>query len=124
MIGDLHRAGAEPAVVLRDLLELSHTLTRAKLVPEMLDDPETPETERVRGRALADKLSLPALARTWQMLLKGLGESPGGVCGSNPTASGSLTALLSARPTSTPSRKPTATQRSGSNGASGATSQL
>ena len=74
MIGDLHRAGAEPAVVLRDLLELSHTLTRAKLVPETLDDPGTPETERVRGRALAEKLSLPALARTWQMLLKGLGE--------------------------------------------------
>ncbi len=74
MIGELHRAGAEPAVVLRDLLELSHTLTRAKLVPETLDDPGTPETERVRGRALAEKLSLPALARTWQMLLKGLGE--------------------------------------------------
>ena len=75
LLGDLHGAGAEPAVVLRDLLELSHTLTRAKLVPETLDDPGTPETERVRGRALAEKLSLPALARTWQMLLKGLGEA-------------------------------------------------
>ena len=34
-----------------------------------------PETERVRGRALAEALTLPDLARAWQVLLKGLGEA-------------------------------------------------
>jgi DNA polymerase-3 subunit gamma/tau len=34
-----------------------------------------PEAERVRGQALAERLSMPGLARAWQMLLKGLGET-------------------------------------------------
>ena len=75
ILSDMYAAGADPAVVLQDLLELAHFLTRAKLVPENADAPGLPETERVRGRALADALSLPTLARCWQMLLKGLGET-------------------------------------------------
>jgi DNA polymerase-3 subunit gamma/tau len=75
ILSDMYAAGADPAVVLQDLLELAHFLTRAKLVPESAGAPGLPETERVRGRALADALSLPTLARCWQMLLKGLGET-------------------------------------------------
>ena len=75
IMADLHAAGADPVVVLQDLLEFTHVLTRAKLVPETLTAPGVPEAERVRGRALADALSLAVLARTWQMLLKGLGET-------------------------------------------------
>ena len=72
IFSDLYAAGADPAVVLEDLLELTHTLTRAKLVPESLAD--QPENERRRGAEMAGKLSMAVLARTWQMLLKGLGE--------------------------------------------------
>ena len=71
----LYRGGADPTAVLRDLLELTHGLTRVKLVPRSADDPAAPELERVRGKALAEKLSVPVLSRTWQMLLKGLGET-------------------------------------------------
>ena len=74
IVADLYAAGADPAVVVQDLLELAHFLTRAKLVPQALDAPGLPETERLRGRELSQKLSLAALARIWQMLLKGLGE--------------------------------------------------
>lgn len=74
IVADLYGAGADPAVVIQDLLELAHFLTRAKLVPQTLDAPGLPETERLRGRALSQQLSLAALARVWQMLLKGLGE--------------------------------------------------
>jgi DNA polymerase-3 subunit gamma/tau len=74
LLAEMHVAGAEPAVVIQDLLELSHTLTRGKLVPETLEEPGMPETERVRGRALAEKLTMPVLSRVWQMLLKGLSE--------------------------------------------------
>lgn len=74
ILGELHNAGADPGVLLQDMLDLTHNLTRAKLVPEILDDASLPEAERVRGRDLTGTLSLPVLARTWQMLLKGLGE--------------------------------------------------
>ena len=72
ILGDLHKAGGDPRVVLEDLLELTHLLTRAKLVAETLQD--QPEAERRRGGEMAERLSLPDLARCWQILLKGLGE--------------------------------------------------
>ncbi len=74
ILGDLHDAGADPGVVLQDLLELTHVVTKARLVPETLNGVEVPEAERVRGKALAEALSLPALTRSWQILLKGLDE--------------------------------------------------
>ncbi|MBK1659597.1 DNA polymerase III subunit gamma/tau [Paracraurococcus ruber] len=69
-----HERGADPAVVLQDLLELTHTLTRLKSVPSLRNDPSLTEAERTRGAALAEKLSVPVLGRAWQMLLKGLSE--------------------------------------------------
>lgn len=70
-----YAAGADPLIVLTDLLELSHWLTRIKLVPAATDDAGLPEAERSRGRELAEKLSMPELTRAWQILLKGLGEA-------------------------------------------------
>ncbi|MGH6952753.1 MAG: DNA polymerase III subunit gamma/tau, partial [Alphaproteobacteria bacterium] len=70
-----HRSGADPVTVLQDLLELTHWVTRVKLVPEAADDPAVAEAERVRGRKAAEGLSVPTLARAWQMLLKGLAEA-------------------------------------------------
>ncbi|WP_459857234.1 DNA polymerase III subunit gamma/tau [Dongia sp. agr-C8] len=71
----MYEAGADPIVVLQDLLDLTHWLTRCKLTPDVLNQPAVPEAERKRGGALAKDLSLPVLARAWQMLLKGLGEA-------------------------------------------------
>jgi DNA polymerase-3 subunit gamma/tau len=70
----MYQDGADPAAVLNDLLEIVHFLTRAKLVPETLTDPAVPEIERVRGKDLSERLGMGALARAWQMLLKGVGE--------------------------------------------------
>jgi DNA polymerase-3 subunit gamma/tau len=69
-----HERGADLGVMLADLLELLHTITRLKSIPGLRDSPELPEAERTRGAALADRLSVPILARAWQMLLKGVGE--------------------------------------------------
>jgi len=66
--------GADLGTLLQDLLELIHTVTRLKSVPALRDSTELPEAERTRGAALADRLSVPVLARAWQMLLKGIGE--------------------------------------------------
>ncbi|MBU8546174.1 MULTISPECIES: DNA polymerase III subunit gamma/tau [Roseomonadaceae] len=69
-----HAGGTDPAVMLSDLLELVHLLSRMKTVPALKDDPALPEAERSRGAALAESLSIPVLARAWQILLKGLQE--------------------------------------------------
>ena len=66
--------GADPAVVLGDLAEFTHFVTRMKVVPAVADDPSLIELERTQGRAFAEKLSMRVLARTWQMLLKGIAE--------------------------------------------------
>ncbi|WP_366555748.1 DNA polymerase III subunit gamma/tau [Aquibaculum sediminis] len=70
----LYDVGADPVVVLQDMLEITHTLTRLKLLPQQAAA-ELPETDRVQGGAMAEKLSVPALTRNWQMLLKGISEA-------------------------------------------------
>ncbi len=74
VMADQYAAGADPAVVIEDMLELTHWLTRIKVVPGAADEPGVPEAERVRGRDMAAGLSMADVARAWQMLLKGLGE--------------------------------------------------
>ncbi len=69
-----HERGADLGVMLGDLLELSHLLTRLRSVPALRSSNELTELERVRGAALAGRLGIPALTRIWQMLLKGLTE--------------------------------------------------
>ncbi len=69
-----HDRGADLGVVLQDLLELVHTVTRLKSVPELRDSRDLPEAERTRGAGFADRLSMAAIGRAWQMLLKGIGE--------------------------------------------------
>src|SRR4029077_16955937 len=66
--------GADPLVVLADIAEFTHFVTRIKIVPAVADDISLGEAERTRGRALAATLSMRVLSRTWQMLLKGIGE--------------------------------------------------
>ncbi len=73
-LADMYEAGADPAVVMQDLLDLTHWVTRVKVAPQVADQPTVPEAERVRGRDLASRLTMGVLTRTWQMLLKGLGE--------------------------------------------------
>src|SRR6516164_3610033 len=71
---DQYDSGADPAMVLGDLAEFTHFVTRVKIVPALADDVSLTEAERVRGRVFAAKLSMRILARTWQMLLKGIAE--------------------------------------------------
>ena len=71
---DQYDSGADPSVVLADLAEFSHFVTRVKIVPAVADDISLGESERTRGRAFATTLSMRVLSRTWQMLLKGITE--------------------------------------------------
>jgi DNA polymerase-3 subunit gamma/tau len=69
-----HVLGADLGAMLGDMLELTHTLSRLKTVPELRNSAELPELERTRGAAMADAASIPVLGRIWQMLLKGAAE--------------------------------------------------
>ncbi|NVN42076.1 DNA polymerase III subunit gamma/tau, partial [Ameyamaea chiangmaiensis] len=69
-----HARGADLGVMLADLLDIVHTISRLKAIPALRDSPDLPEAERVRGATLADSLSVPVLGRAWQMLLKGVSE--------------------------------------------------
>ncbi len=66
--------GADPIVVLSDLAEFVNFVTRVKIVPATADNVAFGETERLRARDFATKLSMRVLARMWQMLLKGITE--------------------------------------------------
>jgi DNA polymerase-3 subunit gamma/tau len=69
-----YERGADLGMMLQDLLELTYTVTRLKSVPALRDSQDLPEAERTRGASLANRLSVPVLARAWQMLLKGISE--------------------------------------------------
>ena len=71
---DQYDAGADPAVILTDLAEFTHLVTRLKIMPDAAQDAALVEAERVRGLEMAQGLSMRVLARAWQMLTKGIGE--------------------------------------------------
>ena len=66
--------GADPIVVLSDLAEFVNFVTRVKIVPATADNVAYGETERLRARDFASKLSMRVLSRMFQMLLKGITE--------------------------------------------------
>ena len=70
-----YAAGADPLILLQDVLDVVHWVTRLKVAPSAADDAMVAELDRVRGKALAEKLSMGELTRAWQMLLKGVREA-------------------------------------------------
>ena len=72
-LGEMHDSGADPVVILQDLLELTHWVTRLKVAPEAAAG--TADTERAQGLAMAAKLTMASLTRAWTLLMKGLQET-------------------------------------------------
>jgi DNA polymerase-3 subunit gamma/tau len=70
----LTRDGAEPDQVIADLADAVHAVTLVKAAGVASADPAASEAEKARAAGLAERLSMPALARAWQMLLKGYEE--------------------------------------------------
>ncbi len=72
--GRLHRDGADALIVLQDMLDSVHQISRAKVLPAGKLDISLTEATREKLLALAAQLSTPVLARAWQVLLKGVAE--------------------------------------------------
>jgi DNA polymerase-3 subunit gamma/tau len=71
----LHGDGAEPLQILGDLAEAVHAATRAKVLGAEAAGEWLSSEERRRAADLGGRLSMPILARAWQVLLKGLDEA-------------------------------------------------
>jgi len=77
LLEDQYNGGADPAQVLLEMAEFTHLTTRLKLAPETAQSAAlTPEEQR-RGGEAATRLSVPALTRAWQILMKGVDELRG-----------------------------------------------
>jgi DNA polymerase-3 subunit gamma/tau len=70
-----YEAGANPVVVLTDLADFTHLVTRFKFIPDAAQDASLSEVERVRGLEFSETVAVSALSRIWQMLLKGIPEA-------------------------------------------------
>lgn len=67
--------GADPAIILQDLLDLVHATTEARLAGANAAGTNSLSAEEAQAVAeWAQALSFPKLHRLWQMLLKGLAE--------------------------------------------------
>ncbi|HEY3638849.1 MAG TPA: DNA polymerase III subunit gamma/tau, partial [Rhizomicrobium sp.] len=73
-LNEIYDGGADPLVVMQDLLEIVHFLTRLKVAPAAQGYFDGGSGEAKRAAAMAAELPVSALTRAWQMLLKGLFE--------------------------------------------------
>ncbi len=76
MMDEWYRAGSDPVVLIQDLLDLTHILTRLRAVPKAAEETRLAMAveEKSRAAKLASELSMPSLGKAWQILLKGIAE--------------------------------------------------
>ncbi|NNE58018.1 MAG: DNA polymerase III subunit gamma/tau [Hellea sp.] len=65
--------GADPVVVMRDLLDVCHEVSRAKTLGEAAEFDAAPD-QAIRLKEISEGLSAGQVSRIWQMLLKAYGE--------------------------------------------------
>ncbi len=70
----LHLQGADPAMLLADLMDITHYLTRIVVAPALVSNLNYSPAEQGLAKAMAAELSVPALTRAWQILSKGADE--------------------------------------------------
>ncbi|KAF2991024.1 DNA polymerase III subunit gamma/tau [Methylocystis sp. MJC1] len=77
LLEDQYNGGADPAQALLEMAEFAHLATRLKLAPETAQSAALTPEEKRRGQDAAERLSVPALTRAWQILMKGVDELRG-----------------------------------------------
>lgn len=70
----LHTQGADSAMLLSDLLEITHYLTRIVAAPALVQNMHYSPAEQQLAAAMAGQLNVPALTRAWQILSRGADE--------------------------------------------------
>ncbi|MBR6409032.1 MAG: DNA polymerase III subunit gamma/tau [Alphaproteobacteria bacterium] len=67
-------SGASPEIILKDLIDITHMLAKAKIVPSSMNSALMSENERTLSQKLAQNISIAVLSKIWQMMIKGLSE--------------------------------------------------
>ena len=74
IIDNQYNLGIDPVLILTDLLEITHYITRVKITPNSVFSIPVPPAEQEKISQMAKDLSIATLSRIWQMLLKGFDE--------------------------------------------------
>ena len=69
-----YKNGANPTTLLQDLINITHMMAKARIIPNSVNDMSVTENERELCRKLSATVSIAVLSKIWQMLIKGLSE--------------------------------------------------
>lgn len=73
-IQEQYKNGANPLTILQDLVNITHMIAKAKIIPSSADDISLSENEKDLCKRLAPEISIAILSKIWQMLIKGISE--------------------------------------------------
>jgi DNA polymerase-3 subunit gamma/tau len=74
VLDEMVERGGDPLTILQDVLELTHLLSRQRAVPNGTMAAGVSPDFTARLSTLASQLSMASLAKSWQILLKGVSE--------------------------------------------------
>ena len=69
-----YRNGANPLTILQDLVNITHMVAKAKIIPSSIEESSLSENEKELCKRLAPQISIAILSKVWQMLIKGISE--------------------------------------------------
>ena len=73
-IQEQYKNGANPLTILQDLVNITHMIAKAKIIPSSADEISLSENEKDLCKRLAPEISIAILSKVWQMLIKGISE--------------------------------------------------
>ncbi len=73
-IQEQYKHGANPLTILQDLVNITHMIAKAKIIPSSADEISLSENEKDLCKRLAPEISIAILSKVWQMLIKGISE--------------------------------------------------
>ena len=74
IFNQLYDSGADPLVIIQDLLDVVHWISRVTVTPEVMNEAGISEIDKKFGDKLSKELNVSELSRIWQILLKGYQE--------------------------------------------------
>lgn len=69
-----YKNGANPTTLLQDLVNITHTIAKAKIIPASAEDDSLSENEKDLCQRLSGSVSIAILSKIWQMMIKGISE--------------------------------------------------
>lgn len=73
-VANQYQHGANPQIILKDLIEIVHMIAKSRIVPNSLKSALMGENERILCEKLSKEVPISILSKIWQMMIKGLSE--------------------------------------------------